>query len=333
MTTGARFRSLPRLKRYRRSSRTSSVGTAILFLFPALLVIGVFHLYGTGRNIYLSLTDWTLAGAEFIGLTNYIDLLQSGDFWNSVKVTFFFAVVVPATVIVAIPVAYLLHYVVRKSYLYRLLLFVPFIVPTVATSLVWGLVFAPSPTGVLNASLQPLGVRRQGWILDSTGVFEMVAGWFGAAVPSWAEGPSIAMAILVLVRFWQMLGFTVLILYAGMTRIDPDLLDAARVDGATEPKILRRVVVPVLSPTILFVVVVSLVFALREFNTIFVLTQGGPARTTETLSMLMYRQFWGDNLFAVGAATATALFLIILLVTWLQFRLSRRWVHYTAGTV
>ena len=168
MTTGARFRSLPRLKRYRRTSRTSSLGTAILFLFPALLVIGVFHLYGTARNIYLSLTDWTLAGAEFIGLTNYINLLQSGDFWNSVKVTFFFAVVVPATVIVAIPVAYLLHYVVRKSHLYRLLLFVPFIVPTVATSLVWGLVFAPSPTGVLNASLQPLGVRRQGWILDST---------------------------------------------------------------------------------------------------------------------------------------------------------------------
>ena len=168
MTTGARFRSLPRLKRYRRTSRTSSLGTAILFLFPALLVIGVFHLYGTARNIYLSLTDWTVAGAEFIGLTNYINLLQSGDFWNSVKVTFFFAVVVPATVIVAIPVAYLLHYVVRKSYLYRLLLFVPFIVPTVATSLVWGLVFAPSPTGVLNASLQPLGVRRQGWILDST---------------------------------------------------------------------------------------------------------------------------------------------------------------------
>ena len=92
---------MPGLKRYRRTSRTSSLGTAILFLFPVLLVIGVFHLYGTGRNIYLSSTDWTLAGAELIGLMNCINLLQSGDFWNSVKVTFFFAVVVPATVIVA----------------------------------------------------------------------------------------------------------------------------------------------------------------------------------------------------------------------------------------
>ena len=175
-------------------------------------------------------------------------------------------------------------------------------------------------------------MTRQSWILDSTGIVEGVGGWFGVIVPSWAEGPSIAMMLLLLIRFWQMLGFTILILYAGMTRIDPDLLAAARVDGATEPQILRKVVVPVLSPTILFVAVVSLVFALREFNTIYVLTQGGPARTTETLSMLMFRQFWGDNLFAVGATTATALFLIILLVTWAQFRLSRRWVHYTGGT-
>ena len=208
VSEGSRWTSAGRW-RWRRQSRTSSPATAFLFLLPALLVIGVFHLYGTGRNIYLSLTNWTLAGAEFIGLTNYIELVQGGDFWNSVKVTFFFAFVVPVTVIVAIPVAYLLHYVIRKSYLYRLLLFVPFIVPTVATSLVWGLVFAPSPTGVLNASLQPFGVRRQSWILDSTGVVELVAGWFGATVPGWAEGPSIAMAILLLVRFWQMLGFTV----------------------------------------------------------------------------------------------------------------------------
>ena len=109
MTGSPRPWSLLRLKPFRRSSRTSSLGTAIFFLLPALLVIGVFHLYGTGRNIYLSLTDWTLAGAEFIGLTNYINLLQSGDFWNSVKVTGFFAFVVPMTVVVAIPVAYLLH--------------------------------------------------------------------------------------------------------------------------------------------------------------------------------------------------------------------------------
>ena len=316
----------------RRSRRTSSLGTAVLFSLPAIAIISVFHLYGAGRNVYMSLTDWTLAGADFVGLRNYIDLVQNGEFWNSVKVTGFFGLVVPVTVVVAIPVAYLLHYVVRKSYLYRLLLFVPFVVPTVATSLVWGTIFTPSPTGLLNASLQPFGVTRQSWILDSTGIVEGVGGWFGVIVPSWAEGPSIAMMLLLLIRFWQMLGFTILILYAGMTRIDPDLLAAARVDGATEPQILRKVVVPVLSPTILFVAVVSLVFALREFNTIYVLTQGGPARTTETLSMLMFRQFWGDNLFAVGATTATALFLIILLVTWAQFRLSRRWVHYTGGT-
>lgn len=313
------------------SGRTSSLGTAIIFVLPAMVIIIVFHLYGAGRNIWLSLTDWTLAGADFVGLRNYIDLIQSGDFWNSLKVTVFFVSVVPITVAIAIPIAYILHFVVAKSYLYRLFLFLPFVVPTVATSLVWSLVVSPSPSGLVNAWLQPLGISRQSLILDSTGIFEGLGGWVGLTVPGWAAGPSIAMSLVVLVRFWQILGFTVLILYAGMTRIDPDLLDAARVDGATEPQILRKIVVPVLSPTILFVVVISLVFALREFNTIFVLTGGGPARTTETLAMLMYRQFWGDNLFAVGATTATVLFLIILVITWVQFRLSRRWVHYSGG--
>lgn len=315
------------------SRRTSAWGTAVLFMLPAVIVIGVFHLYAAGRNVWMSFTNWTLAGADFIGLDNYVELIQGGDFWNSLKVTLFFATAVPVTILVAIPVAYLLHFVVRRSYAYRLLLFVPFIVPTIATSLVWGIVFAPGPTGLLNASLNPLGVPRQAWVLDSNGIFEVAGGWIGLDVPTWAAGPSVAMAILILIRFWQMLGFTVLILYAGMIRIDHDLLDAARVDGATESRILRKVVVPVLSPTILFVTVVSLVFALREFNTIFVLTQGGPARTTETLSMLMFRQFWGDHLLGVGATTATVLFLAIMAITWVQFRLSRRWVHYSGGRV
>jgi multiple sugar transport system permease protein len=313
------------------SRRVSGWSTAVLFMVPAIIVIGVFHLYAAGRNVWMSFTNWTLAGADFIGLDNYVDLIRGGDFWNSLKVTLFFTTAVPITILVAIPVAYLLHFVVRKSYAYRLLLFVPFIVPTVATSLVWGLVFAPGPTGLLNASLNQFGVPRQSWVLDSKGIFEVAGGWIGLDLPTWAAGPSVAMAILILIRFWQMLGFTVLILYAGMTRIDHDLLDAARVDGATESRILRRVVVPVLSPTILFVTVISLVYALREFNTIFVLTQGGPARTTETLSMLMFRQFWGDHLLGVGATTATVLFLLIMAITWVQFRLSRRWVHYSGG--
>ena len=141
----------------RRSRRTSSLGTAVLFSLPAIAIISVFHLYGAGRNVYMSLTDWTLAGADFVGLRNYIDLVQNGEFWNSVKVTGFFGLVVPVTVVVAIPVAYLLHYVVRKSYLYRLLLFVPFVVPTVATSLVWARYSLPLRPGCSTLHYNPSG--------------------------------------------------------------------------------------------------------------------------------------------------------------------------------
>lgn len=301
-------------------------------LLPAVVVIGVFHLWASGFNVAMGFTNWTFAGVDFIGTENYRYLASSGSFWNALVVTMFFVVgTVPTTIVVAIPLAYLLQQVVKRNYLYRLMLFLPYIVPTVATSLVWSLFFSPSPGGVVNSVIRQFGGGLQPLLLDSTGIFEVFGDSVGVTVPTWAEGPSVAMLLVMLVRFWQMLGFTILIVYSGMSQLDPEMLEAARVDGATERQVLRRVVVPLLSPTLLFVTVVSFIFAIREFNTIFVLTGGGPARTTETVTMLIFRQFFEEGFLGRGAATATILFLVILLITWAQFRLSRRWVFYRGG--
>jgi ABC-type sugar transport system permease subunit len=306
--------------------------SALLFLLPAVTIIGTFHLWASGFNVAMGFTDWSFAGVNFIGGENFTRLASGGEFWNSLAVTLFFiAGTVPITVAVAIPIAYLLYQVIPRNYLYRLLLFLPYIVPTVATSLVWSLVFSPSPGGIANAVRSVFGMAPKPWLLDSTGAVEWLASFVGVSVPGWAEGPSIALVLVMVVRFWQMLGFTILILYSGMTQLDPETLEAARVDGATERQILRRVVVPLLSPTLLFVTVVSFIFAIREFNTIFVLTAGGPASTTETLTMLIFRQFFVESQLGRGAATATVLFAIILLITWAQFRLGRRWVFYRGG--
>jgi ABC-type sugar transport system permease subunit len=301
-------------------------------LLPAVMVIGVFHLWASGFNVAMGFTNWSFAGVDFVGLENYRYITTRGNFWNALVVTMFFVFgTVPTTVVIAVPLAYLLHQIVRRNYLYRLILFLPYIVPTVATSLVWSLFFSPSPGGVVNSVLRQFGGGLQPLLLDSTGVFEIVGEAIGVTVPEWGEGPSVAMVLVMLVRFWQMLGFTILIVYSGMTQLDPEMLEAARVDGASERQVLRKVVVPLLSPTLLFVTVVSFIFAIREFNTIYVLTGGGPARTTETLTMLVFRQFFEEGLLGRGAATATILFLIILLITWAQFRLSRRWVFYRGG--
>lgn len=306
--------------------------SALFFLLPAVAIIGTFHLWASGFNVAMGFTDWSFAGVSFVGGANFSRLASSGEFWNSLAVTLFFIVgTVPLTVVVAIPIAYLLYQVIPRNYLYRLLLFLPYIVPTVATSLVWSLVFSPSPGGVANAVGSMLGMAPKPWLLDSTGLFEWLASLVGVTVPVWAEGPSIALVLVMVVRFWQMLGFTILILYSGMTQLDPETLEAARVDGGTERQILRRVVVPLLSPTLLFVAVVSFIFAIREFNTIYVLTAGGPASSTETLTMLIFRQFFVESQLGRGAATATVLFAVILLITWAQFRLGRRWVFYRGG--
>ena len=305
--------------------------TIVVFVFPALAIIGVFHLYATGYNIAMSFTDWTVGTKNFIGLANYSELFRSGAFLNSLEVTAYFLVTVPLTAILAIPVAYLLHYVVDRSYIYRLVLLLPYIVPTVATSLLWGFILSPSPNGVLNSIIRTIGFKRESLLLDSEGIVHWFASWVHLDPPSWMAGPSVAMTLIMGIRSWQLLGFMVLVLYAGMTRIEPTMLDAARVDGASEYQILRKVVVPSLSPTILFVLVVSLVMQFREFNTIFMLTEGGPVRSSETFTMLLFRQFWGDGQLGMGATTATVLFAIILVVTWIQFRLSRRWVHYEGG--
>ena len=338
MTIGAPLQDGTKVRGWRtpvaiKPGRRGEGRLAAAMLLPAVVVIGVFHLWASGFNVAMGFTNWTFAGVDFVGVENYRYLAASGAFWNALVVTLFFILgTVPATIIVAVPLAYLLHQVVRRNHFYRLVLFLPYIVPTVATSLVWSLFFSPSPGGVVNSVIRQFGGGLQPLLLDSAGLFAKAGDMIGITVPEWASGPSIAMLLVMLVRFWQMIGFTILIAYSGMSQLDPEMLEAARVDGASEPQVLRKVVVPLLSPTLLFVTVVSFIFAIREFNTIYVLTGGGPARTTETVTMLIFRQFFEEGFLGRGAATATVLFLIILLITWAQFRLSRRWVFYRGGS-
>jgi ABC-type sugar transport system permease subunit len=135
------------------------------------------------------------------------------------------------------------------------------------------------------------------------------------------------MTVVIAARIWQMLGFTVVILLSGLTSMNDEVIEAARIDGASEFQIMRRIVIPMLYPTIFFLSVVSVVFAIREFNTIYVMTNGGPASSTQTLPLLMFQQFYQNNELGYGAATATVMFVIMLGITWAQFKLSRRWEY------
>jgi multiple sugar transport system permease protein len=293
-------------------------------VLPGLVVIGVFHIGAISFDVIMSFTDWSLGGADFIGIQNYIDLLTNGDFYNALIVTLFFVIgTVPVTLAVALPLAYMLHTTLAKYPIYRVLIFTPYIVPTVAGAMVFQTIFGPTPGGLANALLANFGVERRTWLLDGNGVFNILLNPFGIELAQPWSGPSVALVVVMVVQIWHLLGFTVVVLLGALANLDPGLSEAARMDGASGFRIFRSIAMPLVMPTILFLSVALIIFSMREFNLIYVLTGGGPFGSTETLSLMMVRQFWEENQLGLGATTAIILALAIIGLSWIQFKFSK----------
>lgn len=307
------------------SSRRRAARPAIFaFLLPAGIILGVFSIGAIVFNIVLSLGDRRGEFGDGIGPANYLAVLQDGAFLKSLFITAYMVLgSVPISIVLAILIAYSLYFRMQRSSFYRLVLFFPYVFPTVAVGMVWGLIFGPSPDALANWTLGLFGLEAQNWLHNPTGIFTMLAEPTGLELPEWLGGPSVTMLAVIFVRIWQMLGFSVVILMGGFTQIDTELLDAAKVDGAGERRTLYSVIIPLLKPTLVFLTVISIIYGLREFNLIYVLTNGGPIGTTETLTMLVFRQFYENNAIGLGAATATLLMALILTITLAQFWLTR----------
>lgn len=292
------------------------------FVVPAMIPIAVFHLGAALFNAIMSTTDWSLAGANFVGLGNYARLLTSAEFINSLGVTVFYIVgTVPVALLLAIPLAYLLHFRLQRFAVYRVIIFTPYVVPTVATALVFGTIFGSTPAGLANWFLSLFGIETQRWLADPTGIINVV---FSTDLPGWWAGPSLSLVVIMMAQVWNLLGFAVVVLLAGLTNINSELPEAARIDGATEPRILRSIVLPQLAPSMLFLGVAMTVFVVREFNLIYLLTGGGPNHSTETLTVLMVHQFYENNQLGYGSAIGIVLAVGVGLFSFLQFYLARK---------
>ena len=281
---------------------------AWFFLAPALALIGVFFFLPVAASLLLSVTDFDLYGianpanTRFVGFDNYARLLKTPDFWLALRNTFYFAFVGgPLTIAVSLGAALLLSSkLVRFKSFFRTIYFTPFVTTLVAVAIVWKYLYH-TRYGLFNYALGAIGIDPIDWLGD----------------PAWA------MPAIILMAVWKSFGYNMLIFIAGLQAIPEDLYDAAEIDGASAVRRFFSITLPMLAPTLVFVSVITMIGYFQLFAEPYVMTQGGPLRSTTSVVLLMYEEGFRWWRMGYAAAIAFVLFIVILLATLVQFRLQK----------
>ena len=292
-----------------RAPRTARIAPGWWFVAPALTLIVVFFVGPVLAAIVLSFTDFDLyaladpRAARWVGLRNYSRVMQEPLFWQALRNTLYFALVGgPLTVAASLGAALLVNArTLRWKGTARAVFFAPFVTTLVAVAIVWRYLYHPR-YGLLNWMLGHVGVQPIDWLGD----------------PHWA------MPAIILMATWKNFGYNMLIFIAGLQNIPRELNEAAALDGATPFQRFRHVTIPMLAPTMFFVVIVTMIGYLQLFTEPYVMTQGGPLRATTSLVLYMYEEGFRWWRLGVAAAIAFLLFLVIVLFTLLQRRISPR---------
>ncbi|GIT81247.1 sugar ABC transporter permease [Leifsonia sp. LS1] len=274
---------------------------AWLLIAPALLGFLVFALYPTVRGIYLSFTDFRLLSAPtWIGVQNFVDLFQDDTFWQSLGITLYFVLIaVVLTLAVSIVTAAVLHRVTTSTVL-RGLIILPFLISGVVAATVWS------------------------WMLDAQlGIVNQVVHALGGEGIKFLTSREWAIPSLALIHVWKNMGYTSIIIFAGMQTIPPSIYEAGRIDGASEPKMFFRLTLPLLRPILALVVVLNVIGAFQVFDIVSVATKGGPAHASNVLQMYIYQKAFGQFDFGYASAMSLALFAILIVITFVQMRLLR----------
>lgn len=279
-----------------------------LFLAPSLVLFGIFLFYPLLKSVYLSLhlTDPRGRIAAFVGLDNYVTLLTSASFWNSLKVTGLFTLLtVPAGIVLGIVMAALTHTKLRFIRVFQFAFSLPLALSVSTTSVIWMMLFHPT-LGTLNYFLSVVGLPPVQWLTD----------------------PAYALLSIAAMTVWMHSGFNFIVLLSGLQSISEDMYDSAKIDGAGPVRTFVRIILPLLSPTVFFLVIVSIINAFQSFGQIHILTKGGPAGSTDVLVYSIYKEAFTNYQFGTGSAMALVLFVIILILTVIQFTVLERKVHY-----
>lgn len=282
--------------------------TAVLYLLPSIILFSVFIFYPMFRTIYLSffLTDQNGNAAINVGFENYQYLWSSSEFINSTKATVLFVLyTVPIGIVLALFFALLANEKLKGIGFFRTMYSSTMGISVAASSVIWLFMFNPS-IGMFNRLLSAFSLPQIQWLLD----------------PEWA------LLSVAISTIWMNLGFSFLIILGGLQNIDEHLYESSRIDGAGYFYRLRRITLPMLSPTLFFIITISLINAFQTFGQIDILTKGGPSQSTNLIVYSIYREAFINYQFGTASAQAVVLFVIILIVTILQFKLVEKKVHY-----
>lgn len=298
----------PRSSSAIRSRRRRGYALFALFAFPNLALIAVFAYWPIIENLYLSLTSWDFISPEpfFVGLANYTALFTSESFLNVLWITVVWVVVV-----------------VGMSLLLGVALAALFSMKLPGTAAVTGIVFAPHV--ISGAAIAAVWL----FIFDPNyGLARSVFNAFGMDSPSWTTDAKWALPALLIVSIWKGVGFVAIVYLAAMQGLPSEVLEAARIDGASRFQIFTRITMPLLSPTTFFLVITQTIGAFQAFDIIAVMTGGGPASATTTLSWFIYDQAFHRSNVGYSAAAGTIMFVILMIITALQFKFIEKKVHY-----
>ncbi len=280
--------------------------SGLLFILPNFLGFLIFSLFPILFAAYIMFTQWNLSSTpELVGLTNFTKLWNDQLFWKTLWNTIYYTfVAVPIGVFLAFWLAILLNRNMPGTVFFRTIYFLPQITLTVAAAIVWRWLYNPE-----------------------FGLFNYLLGLIEIEGPKWLSSTTWAMPAIIIMGNWQGIGFAMLIMLAGLQGIPGEYYEAAEIDGANAWQSLRHITLPLLTPTIFFVVVTSLIGAFQGFDQFQVMTQGGPAKSTTTLVMYIYQNGFSFFKMGYGSALAFVLFVFILIVTLIQWILAQRWVY------
>jgi sn-glycerol 3-phosphate transport system permease protein len=280
------------------------------YLAPTLIILTIFVFIPIITSFQMSLTRVAPFGNRTIdiGLEHYTDLLTDARYFETIKATILFAAgSVPIGIILATGLAIALSYPLKKmSGFYRLLIFIPIVISTAVTGVLFSWIYHPV-VGYLNYMLSLVGVDGPNWLTDK----------------------DFALMSVMFAVIWRQLGFNTIIALAGIQNIDEVYYEAAKVDGANLYHRVRHIMIPLLTPTLFFLLVINVINSLQVFGEINILTQGGPGRATSTmLYSIYYDAFVGTPYRGLASAQAYLLFMLILVLSLLQFSSLAKKVHY-----